>query len=106
MLMDLSRSRAHTQLNSTTRYVARSVGRYVSQLVGLHHFTRAYARARVRACKRVYVHMCVHACVCVCVCEHVRVSGTTSHPRRYCDSVISVFSLFIPSVVLPCDDSL
>ena len=53
MLMDLSRSRAQTQLNLTTRYIARSVGRYVSQLVGLHHFTRACARA----CKRV--------CVCV-----------------------------------------
>ena len=53
MLMDLSRSRA--QFNSTTRYVARSVGRYGSQLVGLHH--------RARAC----VCMCVRACMRACV---------------------------------------
>ena len=74
MLMDLSRSRAQTQLNLTTRYVARSVGRYVSQLVGLHHFTRL--RACARACMQACV--CAYVCACVRVCEHVRVSGTTS----------------------------
>ena len=56
MLMDLSRSRAQTQLNLTTRYVARSVGRYVSQLVGLHA-APLYARVR--------------ACVCMCMCVRV-----------------------------------